>query len=271
MTFLDLSIIITAVNDIKIKKCLESIDENLEIIVVLDCATENVKKIVESFKKTKTIEICERNLGLSRDLAIRKSRYDKILLMDSDCTFEKRCIEKVYKNLKKFEIVKCNVIFDYTNPIGKIISKFREYTTSDQINTFAPGIAFDKNISKKIGGYYFDKDIHWVEDSELNNRVKKADIKIKFLSEAKIHHSPLSLQQDLRSAFRYGCGKRIGVEKRIMSGVGSFLKFVPDIIHKKGLLTGLYAILWSAFYCSGYFLQAILDIYHIKNKIKKGE
>ncbi len=261
---MNLSIAITVVDDIKIERCLNSIDEDVEIIIVLDDATSSVKRIVNSFKKVKTIEIHERNVGLAKDLAIRKSQHNKIFLMDSDCVFEKNCISEVYKNLKRFDIVKCNVIFDYVNVIGKIISNLRKYAISDQPNIFTPGIAFNKKIIKKIGGYYFDRDIHWVEDSELNNRIKKADVKIKFLSGINIHHSPLTLKQDLRSAFRYGCGKRIGVEKGIMHGIGSFLKFVPDVVNKKGMLVGMYAILWSIFYCLGYFLQATLNIYHKK-------
>lgn len=41
---LNLSIVIPAYNDIRLGKCLKSIDENVEVVVVLNGATEEVKK-----------------------------------------------------------------------------------------------------------------------------------------------------------------------------------------------------------------------------------
>ena len=265
---MDLTVIITVADDVRIKKCIESIDRDVEILVVLDNSTEEVKNIVKSFDNVKFLEISEKNLGLSRELAIKKSKFKNIFLMDSDCIFGKGCIEKTYQALKKFKIVKCHVIFSHKNLIESVISKVRDYITYNEIKAFAPGLAFRKDILKDIGNYFFDEDIHWVEDSELNNRIKKANIKIGYIQDAIIYHSPLTIYQDLRSAFRYGCGKRIGVEKGIMNGIGSFFFKTFDVIKKKGFLAGLYITIWNITYCLGYLIQAIFDIYHIKEKLQ---
>lgn len=260
---MELSVIITVYDDVRIKECIESIDDDVEILVVLDDATKEVKEIVNKFDDVRKIEIFERNLGLSREIAIRKSKYNKILLMDSDCVFEGDCIKKAYKALDKYKVVKCKVVFLYRDYIGKIISKVRDYINYDEVKAFAPGLALKKSILEDVGGYYFDGDIHWVEDSELNNRINDAGIEMKFLPEAKIYHSSLTLKQDLRSAFRYGCGKRIGVKKGIMEGIGSFFPKIFDVLKKKGVVPFFYIVLWNVFYCSGFFSQAVFKIYDV--------
>ena len=76
---MDLTVIITVADDVRIKKCIESIDRDVEILVVLDNSTEEVKNIVKSFDNVKFLEISEKNLGLSRELAIKKSKFKNIL------------------------------------------------------------------------------------------------------------------------------------------------------------------------------------------------
>lgn len=264
---MNLTIIIPVADDTRIKNCIESIDENVEILVVLNGATKKVKNIIKDFKNIETLEIYERNLGMARDEGVNKAKFDKVLLMDSDCIFQKGCIKKLYNGLKKYKIAKGKVIFNYNNMFNKIIKKTREYTTSDFLSAYAPPLAFDKTVKKEIGGYYFDRDIHWADDAEFDKRVKKGGIKINYLPSAIIYHPPLNFFQDLRSAFRYGCGQKIGTEKNIMNGIDSFFPCVFDITKKKGFLSGLYMIVWNISYCSGYFIQKLLDIYRIKDKI----
>ena len=266
---MDITIVIPVADDIRVKKCIESIDEDCEILIVANRPTSNVNNILKFLKhkyrnNIRILEINERNLGLARDFGIREAKNDRVLIMDSDCIFKKGTIRLLYQGLEHHKIAKGRVIFLSDSFISNIIKRVREYTTSDKVSAFAPPLAIRKEIIYEIGGYYFDHDIHWVDDAEFDLRVRKNKIKINYIPNAMIYHPPLTIWEDLRSAFRYGYGKRIGVRKGLMTGVGAFWVNLPDVIKRKGFLPAFYLILWNIIYTIGFFLQPYLDIYNIE-------
>lgn len=256
---LNLSIVIPCASDIRIKSCIESIDEDVEVLVVLNLATPKVKKIVNKLK-VRTICIKERNLGKALNIGIEKVKHNKVILMDSDCIFEKGAIKKLYKGLNKSLIAKGMVVFQRKNMESEIIARVREYTNYDIPKPYNPFLAINKDIKKKVGNYFFDKDIRWTEDADLNSRIKAADIKVNYVFGAKVFHPPLSFGYDLRSAFRYGTGKRTRVEKGIASGIGTHFSKIFDIVLKKGILSGIYYFFWNFSYLCGYNHQMLKNI-----------
>lgn len=262
---LPVTVVIPCADDIKIKSCIESIDENVEILVVLNGATKEIVNIVDKLGVNKVV-LPERNLAKALNVGIKKAKNPKVILIDSDCTFRKGAIKKVITELDKNLIVKGRVIFRSNSFFSKIIAKTRDYSYYDTPKPYNPFLCIRKNIVGKIGGYYFDERIFWTEDADLNQRVKKAGIKVKYVYSAVAYHPPLTFNYDLRSAFRYGIGKRIRVEKGTASGIGTHFKKVPDIIVKKGFLVGVYYLFWNFAYLLGYVYQFLKDPYKTRQQ-----
>jgi GT2 family glycosyltransferase len=145
---------------------------------------------------------------------------------------------------------------------------------------YTPSLAIRKDLIDVLGSY-FDEDIHWTEDSDLRHRIKAANIRTKYLQEAKVYHAPLTPHKDLRSAFRYGVGERIRVEKGTRIGGSNFIpvlkkflggssfRYLERVIAKKGSLVALYMVLWNLYYLSGYYAQSILNVYNVPPNIRK--
>ena len=93
---LPLSIVIPCADDARIGSCLDSIDENVEIVVVLNGASSEVRKIVGNYE-VKRVNIRERNLAKALNIGITMSKNKKFVFMDSDCRFENGAIRKLYK------------------------------------------------------------------------------------------------------------------------------------------------------------------------------
>lgn len=263
-TKLPLSIIIPCADDARIKYCLDSIDEEVEVVVVLNGASKEVKQIVSEYNIKKVI-VSERNLPKALNAGIENSKYKHVLFMDADCVFERGAIRKLLGGMGESYLAKGNVIFQRNNFTSEIIAKVREYLTSDPPRPYNPFLCMRKDIKKQIDNYYFDNDIHWTEDADLNVRVTRAGIKVKYVMSAKIFHPPLTMKYDLKSSFRYGIGKRIRIEKGIAKGLGSFFRNIPDVISKKGIFPGIYLFIWNCFYTAGFIYQIIGDPYNVRS------
>ncbi len=262
---LNVSIIVPCATDTRIADCLESIDENVEIIVVLNGPTQEVVQIVNKYS-VKVITLSERNLPKSLNAGIEAASNQRIILMDSDCVFHPKAIRKVYFSLSKHFVAKGKVVFKYKNTISLWISKVRDYTNSNTVKAYNPFLGLRKDIQQHIGGYIFDDRIYWTEDADLNKRIVEAGLKIKSVPDAIAYHPPLTLKQDLISSFRYGIGKRIRVEKNITKGIGSKFSKIPDFVIKKGIFPVIYFFVWNCFYTAGYFYQIIKDPYGTRKK-----
>ncbi|AFI27221.1 MULTISPECIES: glycosyltransferase family 2 protein [unclassified Bacillus (in: firmicutes)] len=261
---MDLTVLIAVATDVRIKQCILSIDEDCEILVVANGPSLEIIQLLQGMKdinsKIKIITINERNLSKARDIGMHAATYSKVILMDSDCVFARGSIRQFYNKMEKEQIVNGKINFISNNWQSSIVKQVREYL-NDPANTgfaFAPGLGLRKEVIHLINGYYFDHQIKWVEDAELNIRIRNAGIKVCPLPSAEINHVPLKILQDLRAAFNYGTGKRIGVKKGIMQGIGAFWGEIPDIIRKKGIQPALFMIVWNLFYISGYILQPYL-------------
>lgn len=271
MNKLDLTIIIPCSTDTKIKYCIQSVYEtckdDVEVIVSLNKSSGDVKKILKGFPKVKICEIQESNLSKAYNNGIKNASRNNILLMDSDCIFGKDTIELLYAGLRYEKLSKGLVIFRSNSLMSRIISKVREYTTTDFISAYSPPLAFSKDIKKIIGGYYFHERVPWSEDSEFNYRVQQAGIKIHYNPKAVIYHEPISIKQDIRSGFKYGRGKRISEVLGLLPKTNYFdistytKKFIKtyEVFYKKGLLPALYYFfIWRPVNRVGYFVQSLI-------------
>jgi glycosyltransferase involved in cell wall biosynthesis len=273
MNKLDLTIIIPCASDARIKDCIQSIYEtcpgDIEVLVSLNNASKKVRDILKNFKNIKTCEIKEPNLSKSYNNGIGHASRNNILLMDSDCIFAPKAIELLYEGLKYAELSKGLVIFQTNNLMSKVIGRVREYTTTDFVSAYVPPLAFSKAVKNLIGGYYFNEKMLWSGDGEFDYRIQQAGLKIYYNPKAVIYHTSLSFFHDIKSGFRYGKGRRVGVDlnllpKRNYFKIATHLeRFIRtyEILYKKGLLAALYYFfIWRPVYRLGYIIQAFYNI-----------
>lgn len=253
----DISVVICVADDIRIKNMLDSIKEKCEVVVVLNGATQDVRNIVNSYKKNnifklKVIEIAERNLSKSRNVGMQKATYDKVVFYDSDCVMTKDALNNYNKLFENYMLVDGRVEFKSNTFQSKIISVQRSMGLPGY--ALCPSMGVRKDIIDKIG-YYFDDDIKWIEDSELNNRAKKANIIVGTIDELTCIHDDLTFKQDLKSAYRYGTGVKTAARKGLHKKrpTANWNLIMPCF--KKKITSGFYSIIWNVVYCFGYYFN----------------
>lgn len=260
-----LSVVIKCSNDERVFSCLKSIDEDIEVFITM---TPN-KRLENIFEKM-GIRYCitpKGNLSITSNAGIRMTTHDKFILMDSDSVFEKGCIRKIYEKLKANLVVKPRIIFlaKRDSTLSQILASGRDFENRKELVAYTPGLGLRKELAKYIGGYFFQERVRWSEDSELDNRIKKAKIPIYNLPEAVVYHDAVTLKHELRGAFQFGAGKRQAVvfsgEERV-NLLKNFVqgrqpRYACDLFKEKGGLTVLYMITWKFFYYLGYYYQTV--------------
>ncbi|OGM29475.1 hypothetical protein A2630_00575 [Candidatus Woesebacteria bacterium RIFCSPHIGHO2_01_FULL_44_10] len=273
---MNISVVIPVCNDLRLKACIDSIDEKVEVVISLNKPTKELKDLIKSILKVQKeknkyknikFNICEigyPSIAGAYNNGIKHASYENILLMDSDCIFEKGCIRKLHQNIKGHLLSKGKVVFSSNSLVTKVVARAREFHTSDKVSAYSPPLLFKKKIINKIGGYYFHPSLCWLEDSEFDKRVQNAQLEIAYDKSAKVIHPSLSPARDLKSAIWYGVGKRIGVELGIHDKptglIGSIKKYIIMAPKSKGYLSGLYLFTWKMALFVGYYSQKFFKI-----------
>lgn len=268
---LDISVVIRCSNDNHIFDLTKSIDEKVEIIASI---TENA--YIEKKLDEMGIKYCISpmgNLSITSNKGFYESKHDKVIITDSDTIFEKGCIKKIYNALENYKCVRANL-----KPLSSERLKFSNLVAEEIAYVFSlplaftPGLAVRKDILPKIGGFLFNDPVPFAVDADLNYRIKKASIKIKFLNDAIIYHLPTSLKHGLKAAFRIGQGVRVSARElskvldEPIRKLTQELKAVKpqaiyDILIKKGFQVAIYQFIWDLFYYMGYFFQKYINRY----------
>lgn len=269
MKLIPLSIIIPVSKDIKIKKCLSSIQDNLEIIVVLNNnPSQEVVDLVKDDKRCVPIflDTAECNLAHVINTGVQKAKNEKIIIMNSDCFFPEGILDKININLNNFDIVKARISFLYDTFSESLVAKVRylyNHIFNNKKNIFCPGLAFNRKIIKEVGGYLFDEDMGWGEDADLSRRIYEAQLSYLFM-EDEIVHLPESIHHDLGTAIRIGMGKRMRDYKNNISPITGARAMFFDIFldryqhlrlsfEYEGLIVTIYLFIWKIFFFLGYF------------------
>ncbi len=273
---MDISIVIGVHDDLRLKNCLDSIDEEVEVIIALNAPTSALVDLVTAILQQKKEHRAYENISFSLctidypsiagayNSGILHASHQKILLMDSDCLFEKGCIRKMDNYLVQNRIVKGNLVFSHYSFLTSIVAKAREFHATDQVKAYKPPLLFKNDIIHEIGGYYFHPSLCWLEDSEFDFRIQKAGLTIGYDATAVVVHAPLTMARDLRSAFWYGVGKhigvRLGIHTRPTGAIASIQKYLLEGGKRKGILTGFYLYAWKLSLLLGYHSQRIYRI-----------
>lgn len=273
MKKLPITVVIPVSSDKRIGRCIDSVDENAEIIVVLNNnPTMEVVDVVRMNNRCKIITMDEKGCNLARvfNEGIKSATHDKIVLMNSDCTFQPGLIREVSRQLDFYDVVKARVVFDYKNHSQRLVSQCRylfHYIFDGGRNLYGPGLSFKKSVSNMVGGYFFDERMGWGEDGELSNRINSSSLKILIL-EKKIYHDKEGIIHDLKVARKIGKGS--GIKNR-EDGISIKDALVADFIHisadhkrqfslayKHGGLTLVsYFFLWKIVFHLGFYEEIL--------------
>jgi glycosyltransferase involved in cell wall biosynthesis len=253
---LELSVVICVADDVRIKSALDSIDCYCEAVVVLNGASQEVRNILKNYDSSNKFilslyEIPERNLSKARNIGTQNAMYNKVVFIDSDCVITSGSLSKFYKMLEKYFLVDGKVFFKKDTFQSSIISVTRELGLPGC--ALCPSMGIDKEIKPLIDNHFFDNDIQWIEDSELNIRAKKSNIKVGVISSVTCIHDNLTFKQDLKSAYRYGYGVRIAARKGLHKNRPTANWNLIPIIFKKNVISALYYVIWNVVYCVGYY------------------
>jgi glycosyltransferase involved in cell wall biosynthesis len=201
----DLSVIIPCHNSVGVFDCIASIDEQVEIIVVL---TPN--PVLEAAVRQLGVKVVSgpvMQMGVSRTLGIEAATHDRFIMMDADSRFGPGSIRRLYDALDTHKVARANSVYQAEDTwISGIIARVRDFINNHDRPLWTPGLALRRDLATAIGGYFFDRRIFWTEDDEMYFRIREAGVEAAYVSDAHIYLSPIPLRHELRSNFKYGRG-----------------------------------------------------------------
>lgn len=269
---MEISIIVPCAIDDGIERCVRSIDEPTDIIAVLNRPTHAARATVARLG-LRFIEVQERNLGLACDVGVAAAEHDLVMLMNSDCWFEPGAVRAIHGAWAEGLVVTTPVRYEGAGLSARLVEGLQASQSETPPHAYQPGLLFDRRIRDQIGGYWFDHDIHWTEDADFHRRVVAASLRIR-LAPAVIWHRQPSIASHLRSAFRYGIGRRIAEEKGL-PGTSPFSRWSPRLAYEQfsdrrrenGVVAGAYATVWFTVFSFGVAWQRLRDVYGTRARL----
>ena len=103
-------VIVTLKSEHIIDQCIQSIDNNVSIIVVENSNNENFKKYIEEKYKNTSCILSNENIGMGagNNIGIENAKSDFVLILNPDVLLFKNTIDQLInagKNLKEFAIM----------------------------------------------------------------------------------------------------------------------------------------------------------------------
>lgn len=268
MEKLPVSIVVPVSKDVKIERCLDSVDVDAEIVVVLNNhpsrdVIDMVRRDMRAVLVFMTGDNC--NLATAFNEGVAKTKHEKVILTNSDCVFPKGLIHTMVGLLDVHEVVKSRVEFEYKTFEEYLVARLRHlfhHVYNGSLNLFGPGLGFSKSMTDKIGGHLFDEDLAWGEDGELSRRIHDANLDLKFTDQYLLHAAE-RMPHDLMMAGKIGRGKRVRDMKSGVDLLPGALKVVEETVFDKrqyfklaceqeGISVGTYLLLWRLSFLKGY-------------------
>lgn len=259
------SVVIRCKDDMRVFPCIDSIDYNVEIVVVMNENPELESKLQEIGVTCKISP--PGNLSVVSNVGFSEATSDKIIITDSDTLFGKDCIHACISGLDRYDVVRAPLRFSRAkNILSREIAEARDYVNSLPV-VYTPGIAVIRRLPELIGGYLFDDAIPFAVDANLNYRIQREQIPVLHLSGVWMTHAAETVRHDLKAARRIGAGCRESSKRLAVlypeiprKQIGKSLKGVnvshyPDILTKKGVRVLAYQALWDLEYYYGYYLE----------------
>ena len=189
-------IIVSYKSEYVIENCINSIDNEIEIIVIDNSDDDVLKKKIESKYKNVKYFLSKKNLGMgaANNLGIKKINRDFAFILNPDVTLERNCINEIFiasKEIDNFGIIAPLSNKDqYPNYILKRGHNF------DPVKPFkvksVDGYAMILNLKKlkKIDNFnFFDENFFlYLENEDLCKRLIEINEEIYVIPKSKIDH-----------------------------------------------------------------------------------
>ncbi len=263
-----LSVIIRCKEDKRVFDCIESIDQDVAIIVVLG-ENDSLKNQLEQMNISCYVSP-PGNLSLVSNIGFLAAKTEKVIITDSDTVFYPGCIRKINEALDKYKVARAKLIFKSCKKVilSKQVSEARNFVNSLPV-VYTPGVGLRKDILPDVGGFLFNENVPFAVDADLDYRIKMACLDIAFLNDALVQHDCEKLKHDLKAARRIGRGCRKSAEtlghiyvNTNVNSIGKYMKGVktrhyPSIIKDKGISVFLYQLIWDCNFYFGYNCQRL--------------
>ena len=222
--------------------------DRFEVFVVDGHSTDNTSEVVESYaKRHKNIRLFSNPKYLSsaaRNIGIRESQGDIILIVDGHCLIDNRAmlanVDHAMRKPGVFALGRPQPLFlENANLTQRAIAAARHspvghhpdsFIYSDQpqiVPAISTAVAYRREVFDKIG--FFDERFDACEDCELNYRFDQAGMNCYFTPDIAVRYKPRSSIFGLwKQMFRYGRG-RIRLAKKHLSSF-SWKMFLPALL-----------------------------------------
>ena len=189
-------IIVSYKSEYVIENCINSIDSEIEIMVIDNSGDNQLKEKIENKYKNVKFILSKENLGMGagNNLGIKNTNKDFVLILNPDVTLEKSFMNEMI--LASKEIYNFGIIAPLSDK-----SEYPNYTLKkgynfDPIKPFkvksVDGYAMLLNLKKlkKIEDFYFfDENFFlYLENEDLCKRLEKSDQDIYIVPKSRIHH-----------------------------------------------------------------------------------
>ena len=198
----NLSIVIVTLKSEKvIYDCINSINQNVPIIVVEQSNNQKFKNELESKYKNLKCILSKSNLGMGtgNNIGIKETKTDYVLILNPDVILEKNSLEELFLNSSKlsdFTIlapIEKNFanygMFDKKNISSRIINQEGEEKNCPFKVDFVDGFAMLLNKKKFKEEIYFDENFFmYLENNDLCKRVADREGSVFVVPTSKINH-----------------------------------------------------------------------------------
>ena len=198
----NLSIVIVTLKSEKvIYDCINSINQNVPIIVVEQSNNQKFKDELESKYKNLKCILSKSNLGMGtgNNIGIKETKTDYVLILNPDVILEKNALEELFlssNKLSDFTILSpieknfANYgMFDKKNISGRILNQKEEEKNYPFKVDFVDGFAMLLNKKKFKEEIYFDENFFmYLENNDLCKRVAYSEGSVFVVPTSKINH-----------------------------------------------------------------------------------
>jgi glycosyltransferase involved in cell wall biosynthesis len=266
------SVVIPVKDDPLIFRCLESVDERVEVVVVTNGSTAAFVRSLSSFDRypLEIVSLEEPGIGAAFNAGADKASGDFVLLMDSDCVFTPGSIRALVAGIGGGDFSRGRTIFSSHSWATRMTARTREYTEdalrTGRPNAYSPPLLYRKDVIRKMGDYHFDPRLAWREDRDFELRRRAAGLPVVFVPDGAVIHKPLSFRADLASVRSYGAGQYRGEVLGILPAMSlrhEFVKTARAVVRialgTRNPLLAVYPVVRRVAFVQGYRRAARAD------------
>lgn len=259
----DTSVVIRCGGSPEVLQCIASIDSPTEVVVAYSGNSGLAQRIQDT--GARVVAVPSGNLSIVSNRGYAACHGSKVIFTDSDTRFGPHCVARLAEALETVPVARAQLrIGVNASRTTRIVARARGFVNSLPL-AFTPGLGLRRDIIPTVGGIVFNDPVPYAVDADLDMRIKRRGIRVEFLQDAWLTHSPVPLRHDVRAAYRIGRGCRRSME--IWNRIGTFgpldkwsLKGVkpaalPELLRREGAVVLAYQALWDTAYWFGFYRE----------------